>query len=88
MTLAFLCGLEWALYLPPPRLAHQLKKKMSWGEPLMFYPSTLGVESLFHLARMEVCDVLPVSLQTVLLERRRMGLLVKSLLKALQFPGL
>lgn len=54
----------------------------------MFYPSTLGVESLFHLARMEVCDVLPVSLQMVLLEQRRMGVLVKSLLKALQFPGL
>ena len=33
-------------------------------------------------------DVLPVSVQMVLLEWRRMGVLVKSLLKALQFPGL
>lgn len=54
----------------------------------MFYPSALGVESLFHLPRMEVSVVLPVSLQMVLLEWRRMGVLVKSLMKPLRFPGL
>ena len=31
MTLAFLCGLEWALYLPPPRLAHQLEEEDELG---------------------------------------------------------
>lgn len=88
ITSAFLCGLGWALYLLLPHLPHQLR---SWVGGNLWYSKSRclgGAVSFFYLPRMEVSEVLPVSVQMVLLERRRMGVPVKSLLKALQFPGL